>query len=241
MISTFSVNNRYGLDSLSSTYLQPIVHWKKGVFYQKFPIYTKNNIKTPSAPSSKNIFRSLPLKIFRNELGGNEIYGTSKTAIHSSSYINSQLGHPGGYIFSKNNPSDTVLSALSHLLVVDSHNVVIGNSTNTVYGGSTSFEDRMENDIKLPLRSWNSECICKDAMENKTYCPIQPKSTYTGVYLDKIKKNTCLTTSGNALTRVRNRGAFNCGGGSGNISYRPQYSSTKNINILTSSSRSLQN
>jgi hypothetical protein len=240
MISPFSVNNRYRFDSNSNIFLQPVDHWKDGVFYQKFPIYTKNTKNTihPSPVSSPNLFRALPLKIFRNELAGNEIYNSSgvKNTIHTNSSILSHSARPGSYVFSKENPSDTNPLTLNHRTVVDSQTVIIGNSTNTVDGGCTSFEDRMNSKVQIFPRSWDSECLCKDASENKTYCFTRPKSQYLekNVYIEKTKKPVCLTTAGNALTRVRNRGAFNCGGGSGNIGYRPQYSSTKKVISLVS-------
>jgi hypothetical protein len=242
MISPFSVNNQYKFDPKSNTYQQPLVRWKTGVFYQKIPIYQRNAI-TPSPPSLPNLFRPLPLKIFRNESAGNTIYNTSgiKTAVHSTPSIRNHLERPGGYVFSKTPPSETSPSTLTQQTVVDSQTVIIGNSTNTVDGGCTSLQDRLESEITITPRSWDTDCLCGEPDENKTQCLTRPKSIYRGVHLDKIQKTTCLTTAGNALGRVRNRGSFNCGGGNGNISYRPQYSSTKRVNSLVSNLNSYGN
>lgn len=242
MISSFSVNNQYKFDPNSNTFQQPLVRWKNGVFYQKIPIYQKNTI-IPSSLSLPNLFRPLPLKIFRNESVGNEIYNSSgiKTTVHSAISIRNHLERPGGYIFTKTPPSVTTPPTLTQQIVVDSQSVIIGNSTNTVDGGCTSLEDRLESEIVIPPRSWDTDCLCKNADENKTYCLTHPKSIYRGVYLDKIQKTTCLTTAGNAVGRVRNRNSFNCGGKSKNTLYRPQYSSTKKVNTLVSNLNSYGN
>lgn len=227
MIAPFS-NKRYKFDPKSNTFQQPVVNWKPNVFYQLFPIYQKNTRTLDVSLSTQNLFRGLPLKIFRNELGGNGISnnGGSKTAIHSTASIRNHMEQPGGYIFSKKDPSIFTPEILTQHTVIDSQKVISNISTN-------AFDNKLVNTISVQQHpTWNYECLCKDVSENKTFCLTQTKSGNKNTYTEQVKSSICLSTAGNALTRVRNRGSFNCDGGSGNVKYRPQYSSTNSVNSL---------
>jgi hypothetical protein len=234
MIAPFSINNRYGFDSKSNTFQQPMVDWKTNVYYQRFPIYQKNT-RTITDPSSNQIFRALPLKIFRNELGGKDILNTggSKTTIHSTGSIRNYMEQPGGYILSIKDPSipSSVFTPkiLTQRTVVDEQEVTSNISTK-------AFDNILVDISNIKQhQTWNYECACKDPLENKTFCLTKTKSkkrVEPYPYTEIVKSSICLSTAGNALTRVRNRGSFNCGGGSGNINYRPQYTPSKSVNSM---------
>lgn len=230
MIAPFSMNQRYSFDPKSNTFQQPMVDWKPTVFYQRFPIYQKNTRRlTDSSPN--NFFRALPLKIFRNELGGNDILNTggSKTTIHSTASIRNYMEQPGGYIFSKKDPSNSTREILNQRTVVDSQEIMANISTK-------AFDNKLVSTISFEqYPTWNYECICKDISENKTFCLTQSKSKNKVdpyPYTETVKTSICLSTAGNALTRVRNRGSFNCGGGNGNIKYRQQYTPSYSVNSM---------
>jgi hypothetical protein len=209
---------------------KPIIKWKKEVFYQRFPIRQKNGMKNHDIQIN-NLFRSLPLKIFRNELGGNSIYEVD--AVASSITINNLLEQPAGFIFSKTDHS--VLDNKVKQTFVNKKDIIDGNSTNTVGQTCDSFSFPFTDDITLNYRTWDYNCLCDNPYENKTQCLSTSYFNNKVVYNNVVRKTTCLSTQGNALTRVRNRNTFNCGGNSGNIGYRNQYTSTKNINSLVTS------
>ena len=191
---------------------KPVIKWKKEVFYQRFPTRQKNGMRKYNIHQN-NLFRSLPLKIFRNELGGNSIDGVE--AVASSVKINTLLEQPAGFIFSTTDP--TILDNKIKQTFINKKDVIHGDSTNTVDQTTFYFTD----DITLNYRTRDYNCLCNDP---NTQCLSTSYSNNKAVYNTIVKKNTCLSTQGNALTRVRNRG----GGNNGNIGYTP----TKNINSL---------
>lgn len=219
MISPLSMKT-YGFDPVSNTFQQQNIHWKPTVFYQRYPIRQRNGFNfvggTPS--STQNLFRSLPLKIYRKELGGNGVGGSGAKAPSNVS-IGALQEQPGGYTFSKTDPR-MVDTTLHQNTVTDSKHIIDGGENCPSING----------DIVVSYRTWDSECLCKNEGENKTHCLTTAKSETKMPYVNVIEKNVCFSTAGNALTRVRNRGAYNCGGGGGNPGYRVQYTSTRNVN-----------
>jgi len=229
MISPNS-NNLYGFDPASNTIQKPFFHWKAGMFYQKYPVRQRNGlIKTEI--QTNNLFRSLPLKIYRNELGGNTIEGSGETTAPST-LVGNLLEQPAGFIFTGTDPTSNSVNALQQYTVVNSKDIIDGNSTNTVDRKCHSFSGKFDNPVMVNSRTWDSQCRCKTPGKNLTHCLTKSQSHNQNPYINIVKKPVCLSTAGNALTRVRNRGAYNCGGGSGNVGYRPQYTPTKNVDSL---------
>lgn len=229
MIST-GLNNLYGFDPASNTFQQPLFHWKTDMFHQRYPIRQKNGlIKTQI--KTNNLFRSMPLKIYRNELGGNSVGGAGATA--KSALIGKVLEQPAGFIFSKTDPTINSVDALQQQTIVNSKDIVDGNSTNTVDRKCRSFSGKFDNPVLVHSRTWDSQCRCKTPGQNLTRCLTESQSHTKEPYINIVQKPVCLSTAGNALTRIRNRGAYNCGGGgSGNVGYRQQYTPTKNVDSL---------
>lgn len=229
MISSISIN-KYGFDPLSNTFQQRNIKWKSSVFYQRLSIRKKNGNIIQNNPSfTKNFFHANPLKIYRNELAGNDIIGNPS---NFGVKLLRGLEQPGSYILSKTDPSKLISNnnAILQETFINSKNIIDGNSTNTVDGKCSSFSAELNDTILVhPIRRDN-ECVFPK--ENKTTQLTVPKSGIKMPYINMYYKKVCLSTAGNALSRVRNRGAYNCGGGSGNVNYRPQYTSTDNVNSL---------
>jgi hypothetical protein len=228
MISPNS-NNLYGFNPASNTFQQPLFQWKAGMFYQRYPIRQKNGL-IQNEIQTNNLYRSLPLKIYRNELGGNSVGGVGATT--APALIGNLLERPAGFTFSTTNPSINSADELKQQTVVNSKDIIDGNSTNTVDRKCRSFSSKFSNSVLVHSRTCDSQCQCKTAGQNLTRCLTTSKSHTKQPYINIVKKTDCFSTAGNALTRVRNRGMYNCGGGSGNVGYRPQYSPTKNVDSL---------
>jgi len=197
------------------------------MFYQRYPILKKNGMVKTQTTNPHNIFRSLPLKIYRNEMGGNNVKGKASNAT-----IRNLSEQPGGTIISNKDPTISSQDFLEQNTVINSKDIIDGNSTNTVNRKCNSFSSKFDDYIVVRSRNRDSECFCNVTGKNVTRCLTETKSINREPYINKINNSVCLSTAGNALTRVRNRGVYNCGGGSGNIGYRPQYTQTKNVNSL---------